>query len=390
MARFRVTLVMVLAAALGTAAAQSPADWPGFLAFYRQSLAQHAIVGSSVALVRNGVIVERAHEGLRDRATAAPVDANTIFHWASITKTFTGIAIMQLRDAGRLRLDDPIVKYVPELRKVSNPFGPMEGITLRHLLSHSAGFRSGTWPWAGGEDWQPFEPPGWEQLVGMMPYTRVEFAPGSKYQYSNLGLVFLGRVIEDVSGEPFETYVDKQILRPLGMTRTFFDRAPAYLRGDRSHSYFVTDAGLAEAPFDFDSGITVSNGGLNAPIDDMVKYIGFLTGSKDTAAASRYAGVLKRASLEEMWTPVVPVSPGVQMGLTFFLETHGGQNYVAHSGGQNGFISHFYLHPASGAAYIVAFNTQTTSAKEGETRNTRALDAAVRDWILQRLGTASK
>lgn len=386
MPRIFTVLVLVAGAAVASvtanAARQSAAAWPEFRQFYRQALSQHAIVGSSVALLQNGAIVERAHEGLRDRTANAPVDANTIFHWASITKTFTGIAILRLRDEGRLTLDDPIVKYVPELRRASNPFGPMEGITLRHLLSHSAGFRSGTWPWAGGEDWQPFEPPGWEQLAGMMPYTRVEFAPGSKYQYSNPGLVFLGRVIEDVSGEPFETYIDKQILRPLGMARTFFDRAPSFLLGDRSHSYFVTDAGTTEAPFDFDSGITVSNGGLNAPIDDMVKYIAFLTGSADAAVAARYDGILKRSSLQEMWKPLVPVSPGVQMGLTFFLERHRGQDYVAHSGGQNGFISHFYLHPPSGMAYIVAFNTQTTSAKDGEARNTRALDAAVRDWLL--------
>lgn len=385
MARILSAMLLTLAAALAAAPAQSPAGWPDFLVFYRQALAQHAIVGSSVALLKDGVVVERAHDGLRDRAARTPVDANTIFHWASITKTFTGTAIMRLRDEGRLTLDDPIVKYVPELRKIHNPFGPVEQITIRHLLSHSAGFRGGTWPWGGGDAWQPFEPPGWEQLAGMMPYTRVEFAPGSRYQYSNPGLVFLGRVIEDLAGEPFETYIDKQILRPLGMTRTFFDRAPAFMLGDRSHSYFVTDAGLTEAPFDFDSGITVSNGGLNAPIDDMAKYLGFLTGSTDAATTRRHDAILKRASLQEMWRPVVPVSNGVQMGLTFFLERHGGQDYIAHSGGQNGFISHFYLQPSSGLAYIVAFNTQTTSAAEGDKRNTRALDAAVRDWILARV-----
>jgi CubicO group peptidase (beta-lactamase class C family) len=367
------------------ASSQAQGTWPEFRTYYRQALAQHAIVGSSAALLRQGVVVERAVEGMRDRSAGLPVDANTIFHWASITKTFTGIAIMRLRDEGRLTLDDPIVKYVPELRSISNSFGPVEQITIRHLLSHSAGFRSGTWPWGTGDAWQPFEPPGWSQLVGMMPYTRVEFAPGSKYQYSNPGLVFLGRAIEDVTNEPFETYIDKEILRPLGMTRTFFDRAPSFLRADRSHSYFVTDSGLVEAPFDFDSGITVSNGGLNAPVDDMAKYLAFLTGGRDAATTARYETILRRASLEEMWKPVVPVSSGVSMGLTFFLERHGGQDYIAHSGGQNGFISHFYLHPASGMSYLVAFNTQTTSAKEGEKRNTRALDAAVRDWLLSRL-----
>jgi CubicO group peptidase (beta-lactamase class C family) len=221
----------------------------------------------------------------------------------------------------------------------------------------------------------------------MMPYTRVDFAPGSKYGYSNPGYVLLGRVIEETTQEPFETYIDKEILRPLGMTRTFFDRAPSFLRADRSHSYFVTDAGTAEAPFDFDSGITVSNGGLNAPLDDMARYLGFLAGSgpADPSAAARYERILKRSSLEEMWQPVVEVSAGVRMGLGFFLERHGGLDFIAHSGGQNGFISHFYLHPPSGLASLVAFNTQTTSAREGEKRNTRALDAALRDVLVERV-----
>jgi len=383
-------LTAVLTIALGAgllASPQSAGVWPDFLAFYRQALTQHAIVGSSVAWLEHGHVVQRAHEGLRDQQTGAKVDDDTIFHWASITKTFTGIAIMRLRDEGRLTLDDPIVKYVPEFRKVHNPFGPPEQITIRHLLSHSSGLRSGTWPW-GGQEWHPFEPPGWEQLVGMMPYTRIEFAPGSKYQYSNPGIVLLGRVIEDLAGEPFETYIDKQIWRPLGMTRTFFDRAPAYLRADRSHSYFVTDDGTTEAPFDFDTGVTVSNGGMNAPVDDMVRYVGFLSGSKDAALTARYSSILKRSSLEEMWKPVVPVSPGVQMGLTYFAETHGGMPFIAHSGGQNGFISHFYLHPPSGRAYVVAFNTQTTSEKSGNARNTRALDAAVTQWLVGRWFTA--
>ena len=379
-------LTTVLAAALGAgllASQQTGGAWPDFLTFYRQSLAQHGIVGSSIALIERGRVVERAHVGLRDQQTGSAVDDNTIFHWASITKTFTGIAIMRLRDEGRLTLDDPIVKYVPEFRRVHNPFGPVEQITIRHLLSHSAGLRSGTWPW-GGQEWHPFEPPGWEQLAGMMPYTRIEFAPGSKYQCSNPGIVLLGRVIEDLAQEPYETYVDKQIWRPLGMTRTFFDRAPNHLRGDRSHSYFVTDAGTTEAPFDFDTGITVSNGGMNAPIDDMAKYIAFLTGSRDAATQAGYDAIVKRSSLEDMWRPVVPVSSNVQMGLTYFLERHGGMDFIAHSGGQNGFISHFYLHQASGKAYLVAFNTQTTSQKSGNARNTRALDAAVTEWLIGR------
>ncbi len=370
--------------------AQAPAGWPTFVARYKQALPQHGIVGSSVAFVENGAVTTREDFGLRDKSGNLPVNGDTIFHWASITKTFNAIGIMQLRDRGLITLDDPIVKYVPELRQAHDSFGPIDAITIRQLLSHSAGFRDGTWPWvesgkSGEESWQPFEPPSWNQLVAMMPYTRVEFAPGSKYSYSNPGYVYLGRVIEVVTGQPFETYVDKEILRPLGMTRAFFDQAPSFLRNDKSHSYFVDDAGVKEARFDFDTGITVMNGGLNAPIADMAKYLGLLQGSTDVATQARYDRIIKRTTLEEMWKPVVPVSAGVSMGLGYFLEEHGGRNFIAHSGGQNGLISHFYVDRASHNAAIIAFNTQTESAKLGEARNTRALDALMRDAMVKLL-----
>ncbi len=106
------------------------------------------------------------------------VDEDTIYHWASITKTFTGIAIMQLRDRGLLSLDDPAVKYVPELREVHNPYGDISQVTIRHLMTHSAGFRAGTWPWGGDQPWHPFEPTRWAQVVAMMPYTELQFRPG--------------------------------------------------------------------------------------------------------------------------------------------------------------------------------------------------------------------
>jgi len=124
---------------------------------------------------------------------------------------------------------------------------------------------------------------------------------------------------------------------------------------------------------------------MTAPISDMAKYIGLLEGSADAATEARYDRILKRATFEEMWTPVVPVSPGVSMGLGYFLETHGGKSFIAHSGGQNGFISHFYVERGSHKAAIIAFNTQTESKKQGDARNTRALDAAMRDALVERL-----
>jgi len=374
-------VVAVVALWVGVSAqGTAPKGWDEVTAFFRDGVTQHGIQGASLAWIDNGRLAALETVGLADRDAGTPVTADTIYHWASITKTFTAVAIMQLRDQGKLTLDDPAVDYVPELALAHNPHGSMRDITIRHLLSHSAGFRGGTWPWGGNEPWHPFEPPGWEQVAAMMPYTQILFPPGSRYSYSNPGIVFLGRIIERISGEPYETYIDKQILRPLGMRDAFFDRAPAHVRAHRSHSYYVRDTGAVdEAPFDFDSGITVSNGGLNAPVGDMAKWIAFLMGAPANDA------VLARASLEEMFTPIVPVvndGLGEQnvgeggMGLSFFVETHQGVRLVAHSGGQNGFISHFFIHPASKTAYIVAFNTDGT---------TRALDAALRDEIVTRL-----
>lgn len=388
--KYLVFLTVVTIFTVRALAAQTT-GWNAFVIDYRAAMPKHAIVGGSVAWIENGSVTTKEHYGYRDKSTKAPVDDNTIFHWASITKTFNAIAIMQLRDRGLIKLSDPIVKYVPELRRMRNRFGSMNDITIKQLLSHSAGFRAGTWPFIsagekpGDKPWQPFEPPAWEQLVAMMPYTEVEIAPGTTYSYSNPGYVYLGRLIEDVMQEPWETYIDKEILKPLGMTRAFFDQAPSFLRADKSHSYFVTDEGETEAPFDFDTGITTMNGGLNAPVADLAKYIGLLQGSADAATQARCDRIITRATLEEMWTPVVPVSAGVSMGLGYFLETHGGRNFVAHSGGQNGFISHFYVDRVSHKGAIIAFNTQTDSAKLGSARSTRALDASMRDALVERL-----
>lgn len=352
-----------------------------FSAFFKERSTAHGIVGASLRVVPLGAPAVQTAFGLKDRATGASADEATIYHWASITKTMTGIAILQLRDRGRLSLDDPILKYVPELAAVHNSFGPMSAITLRQLLSHTAGFRAGTWPFGGDKSWHPHEPGEWSQLVAMMPYSEVEFAPGSKYSYSNPGIVYLGRVIETLAGEPWEVYVQKNILTPLGMTRAFFDRAPYHLLNDRSHSYWFSKGRLEEARFDFDTGITVSNGGLNAPLGDMEAYARFLLGEAKTKEA---VGVLKRSSLEEMWTPVALVETvgedRVDMGMCFFIEKRGGRTLVGHSGSQNGFISHLYLDPRARAGYVVSFNTDATD--DVAVPNTRKLDAEVREFFV--------
>ena len=317
-------------------------------------------------MVQDGKVIDRQVFGLANEEKLQAADDDTIYHWASITKTFTAIAIMQLRDRGRLKLDDPIVDFVPELSKVRDQFGSIREITVRQLLSHTAGFRSRTFLWrAADADWQPPEPTEWSQIVAMLPYTEVEFKPGTRYGYSNLGYVFLGHVIERLSGEDYEVYVDKNILRPLGMTRSYFDTTPYFMVKHRSHSYRRNaDDTVTPLRFDMDSGVTVSNGGLNAPLLDMAKYTTFLIGDTKNEV---YDFVLKRSSLEEMWRPVIrkntsptsaTLSDDIWVGLGFSVEGHFGARYIGHAGEQNGFIPHFYVQPQKKVGYVAAFNTE--------------------------------
>jgi CubicO group peptidase (beta-lactamase class C family) len=357
----QVGLLAAVAAVLASPLrAQTPESvWDDVVAEWRAAVRDEGIVGASLARVQDGRVVALESEGMADLERGLPVDDQTIYHWASITKTLTAISIMQLRDRGLVRLDDPIVAYVPELREVHNPYGPMEDITIRHLMSHSAGFRGGTWPYAGGEPWQPHEPTEWSQLVAMIPYTKIHFEPGSRFSYSNPGIIFLGRVIEKVTGDVFEAYVDKNIFRPLGMRRSYFDVTPWHLLPHRSNHYFVREGRREPGGVDFNTGITVSNGGLNAPVGDMARYLAFLTGAPIDGAD--FDAVLPRPSLEEMWEPVVPIGDNpmgsASMGLSYFLYERNGVRVVGHTGTQRAFYSFFYIDPASGSGVLAAFNT---------------------------------
>lgn len=381
MRRIATAAGLVLALLVTPAAAQESGfdeALAGFRKIHRAEVRRAGIVGSSFYVVRDGRTVAADHLGEQDAEAHVPVDAQTIYHWASITKTMTGIAIMQLRDRGLLKLDDPIVRYVPELARVHNPFGDAGAITLRQLMSHSAGFRSGTWPWRDKE-WQPFEPPGWKQLEAMLPYTEVQFRPGSRFSYSNPGIVYLGQVIERLSGEDFEVYIDKNILRPLGMHASYFDRTPLFLLPHRSHSYYLRGGKRSAAPFDADTGVTVSNGGLNAPMPDMAKYLAFLLG--DPGRAAGYDLILKRASLEEMWRPQISagedftqgrMAATTQSGLSFFVDQGKGFRIIGHNGDQNGFRAYLSFCPDQRIGSLLAFNTETRGVETNPSNRTTA------------------
>jgi CubicO group peptidase (beta-lactamase class C family) len=368
---------LILLASLATSAHAQP-DALGQK--FDSVLTQHGIVGGTLSLIHaDGKPTEYFHGEAR-AGTHQPIDAATAFNWASITKTFTAIAILQLRDRGLLSLDDPAVRYVPELRQVHDAYGPVDDITIRRLLTHTGGFRNPTWPWdcddSANCDWQPFEPTKWSQVAAMLPYTHIAFKPGTQWSYSNPGYVFLGQIIERLSGDDFEVYVTKNILMPLGMTRSYFDRAPYFLEPNVSASYLRAGSRLEPQPFNFDTGITTSNSGLKAPITDMEKYARFLLGDPGNDI------VLKRSSLEEAWTSVIPAiqtgqSPTAytsgphnsqpRMGLGFFTLTVEGHLFVYHDGDQGGFSSELLLDPARHCASILVVNTTDTGAPADST-----------------------
>jgi CubicO group peptidase (beta-lactamase class C family) len=355
----------------------SRAQVDAFYAKVDSVLTPHGVIGGGFALV-HGATPHVHYFGEARNDTHQRVDAETTYNWASITKTMTAIAILQLRDHGKLSLDDPAVRFVPELREIHNDFGPVDAITIRQLLTHSAGFRNPTWPWDCDDpkecEWQPFEPTRWAQVAAMLPYTHVAFKPGSRWSYSNLGYVFLGQIVERLSGDDFEVYVDKNILKPLGMASSYFDRAPYFLEKHVAASYLRAGAKLTPQPFDFDTGITTSNSGLKAPLSDMAKYAAFLIGDRSN---SMYEVVLKRSSLEEAWHGVLPVgNPGEpatpytsgphgarpMMGLGFFVMEVDGRPIVYHDGDQGGFSSELLIDPAGKSASLLVVNTTDTGS----------------------------
>jgi CubicO group peptidase (beta-lactamase class C family) len=206
------------------------------------------------------------------------------------------------------------------------------------------------------------------------PYTHIAFKPGSQWSYSNPAYVFLGQIVERLTGDDFEVYITKNILMPLGMTQSYFDRAPYFLEPNVSASFLRAGTRLEPQPFNFDTGITTSNSGLKAPIADMEKYARFLIGDP---ANKLYDIVLKRGSLEEAWTGILPAiqageaptayTSGPQgsqphMGLGFFILGSGGHRFVYHDGDQGGFSSELLIDPDRKCASILVVNTTDTGA----------------------------
>ncbi|MFI5246000.1 MAG: serine hydrolase domain-containing protein [Gemmatimonadales bacterium] len=353
-----------------------PAPWPAYVSAFDSYVRADSIVGAATLVMHDGRVLAHHEIGFADRALGQRVDTNTIFHWGSITKTLTAIAVMQMVERRRLSLEARVTDYIPELRRVHDEWGSMDSVTVQMLLSHASGLQNGTWPWTKGLPWEPFEPTTWEQLVAMMPYQEVAFKPGSRYSYSNPGFIYLARIVQQLTGDPWEAYVQKNIFTPLGLTRSYFNATPWHLAEHRSNNYYVERDSASRLVRvkangrEFDPGITVPNGGWNAPLADLATYLAFLTNStgdrgpttENPAERRRlYETVLPHATLERMWVPRYPTTPADSAGeweaTSFFVYRKGDATIVGHTGSQAGFRAFFYWNPATKDAVIAAFNT---------------------------------
>jgi CubicO group peptidase (beta-lactamase class C family) len=171
--------------------------------------------GLSIAVLYGNDLIWSKAYGFADLQKKTPMTTESVFRIASITKTFTSTAIMQLRDQGKLRIDDPVVKYLPWFTyRNKYPDGPQP--TLRMLMTHTAGLPGeAAFPY-----WTDHKFPTREQMIEALKTQESIFEADTRFRYSNLGLAILGEVVAAVSGEPYDRYVQKHILDPLGMKST--------------------------------------------------------------------------------------------------------------------------------------------------------------------------
>jgi serine-type D-Ala-D-Ala carboxypeptidase/endopeptidase len=338
--------------------------------------------GIAYGIVAGGRLVHGGGCGERWLGGLTP-DVTTVFRIASMTKSFTAAAVLALRDDGRLALDDPVAAYLPELRGLRLPTADSPPVSIRQLLTMTAGFPTDD-PWGDRQQGLPLDTFG-ELLAGGLSFAWV---PGTRFEYSNLGYAILGRVITAAAGMSYPAFVTARLLRPLGMTRTGFDAAQfdppdlarGYRRGPDRWEELVPDGNGAFAPM----------GGVFSCVADLARWVSGFTGA--FPPGERAAGgphPLARATRREMQLPQVTLPPPaagrlpgdpaggspLAYGLGLFVDVHPQGQVVGHSGGYPGFGSNMRWHPATGLGVIVLANSTYAAAP---VLAARMLDAVLR------------
>jgi CubicO group peptidase (beta-lactamase class C family) len=245
----------------------------------RQAVEKDEVPGAIALVAREGRILRHEAMGWSDPVARVPFTTNTLCWIASITKPVTVAAAMVLVDQGKLTLDDPIEKFLPEFREETDSEGKHHIVTVRHIMTHTSGLpvnpptrRSG-WPIGGALDdtWLQKD---WGEIMRDTARTPLRFAPGSKAEYSNGAFFVLGRVIEKASGQSFAAHVKQTILDPLGMRDTWF--APPISASQRVSAIYAERDGKRSAIFRFNPELKIVNtapdGGLFSYPAEIAKF----------------------------------------------------------------------------------------------------------------------
>jgi CubicO group peptidase (beta-lactamase class C family) len=310
----------------------------------------HQVTGLSIALVDDQRVVWAFGSGWADQAARRPADANTVYRMGSISKLFTGVAALQLAEAGRLGLDAPIQQALPGFR-IASRHGAAP-ITPRQLMTHHAGLPRDIAYRMWGAATQPLQ-----QRVADVARESAPSPPGLHLAYSNVGVTVLGAAVEAVAGQPFDTLMQQRLFTPLGMrTASFSAAVPA--QPEMSLAYRDGQATGEPALND------VPAGGLNASVLDLAQFMKMVFADGRSPDAS--APVLSPATVREMLRPQnagVPLDLGFKVGLGWMLSTLGGEPIegagpVAHHGGATvNFRSQMILLPEHKLGVVVAANS---------------------------------
>lgn len=338
--------------------------FPDIDALLSAELPKSKIPGFAIGIIIDGELAFTKAFGVRDTSSNAPVNADTLFRIASMTKSFTAIAVLQLRDAGKLSLDDPVERYIPDLRSLRYPTRDSAPITVRQLLTHSAGFPEDN-PWA---DRQVAANDDFERLVKRDGIS-FSTAPGAEFEYSNLGYAMLGQIIEKASGQRFYDYLAANVLRPLGMTSTVCEEKDVP-PGRLARGYRIED-GVPVAQPNPPDGTQVSAGCLYSSVNDMAKYAAFHLAAwpprddpdpgplkrssvREMQASSRHVTVAVRQGTEDR--PRGGFAVGYGFGLQSF-DTCDFDRIVEHGGGLPGYSSYMYFLPDHGVGIVALAST---------------------------------
>jgi CubicO group peptidase (beta-lactamase class C family) len=308
-------------------------------------------VGLAVGVVRDGSLAFFSARGVADIATRVPVTDDTVFRIASITKTFTAVAVLQLWEQGLVDLDAPANDYLRTYRLIpaNTSWRPA---TLRHLMTHTAGIPEVVPPWGAlrpdfGESLKVGR-----RLPSLAEHyrggVRLEAEPGTRFRYGNHGPATLGQVVEDVSGQPLGRYFREHIFEPLGMVDSDL------VRSERITSRLATGYEMgARGPKAVTKRemITAGAASIYSSPRDMARYLAALLGG----GANEHGSMLKPATVAMMFEPHYRPDPRIPgLGLAFFRIDLGGHLAVEHQGTLPGFHSQIFLAPADGVG-VMAF-----------------------------------